>query len=76
MELTKDAQDYLKGFSVSVRLRGDYQRNPHVKECYQWCEANMGAKYKDWFMMGSTVHFKDTMRVTLFRLVWSDLIAD
>ncbi len=36
----------------------------------------MGTKYKDWFMMGNTVHFKDNMRVTLFRLVWSDLIAD
>lgn len=75
MALSKDAIEYLSGFSETVRLRGSYQKSQHVKDCYHWCEANMGTKYKDWFMMGDSIHFKDSMRVTLFRLVWSDLIA-
>ncbi len=76
MEMTREAIEYLNTFSVKVKLTASYQKSARVKECYKWCEANMGAKYKDWYMMGNTIHFKDSKRVTMFRLVWFDLIAD
>ena len=74
-ELGKDAIAYLRGFTEKVRLKGTWARDQEVKDCYRWCEQHLGVKYKDWYMLGSTLHFKDTKRATIFRLTWSDLIA-
>lgn len=74
MTVGKDAAEYLSGFTESVTLKGTWFKNSDVKACYAWCEQHLGIKYKDWFMMGSTLHFKDTKKATMFRLTWSDLI--
>jgi hypothetical protein len=75
MSLDKDAQEYLRGFTEVVSLRGTWAKSKEVKECYAWCEQHLGVKYKDWFMMGSALYFKDTKKATFFRLTWNDLIA-
>jgi hypothetical protein len=75
MTLGKDAEEYLSGFTECVTLRGTWAKSPEVKSCYAWCEQHLGIKYKDWFMMGDTLHFKDTKKATFFRLTWNDLIA-
>jgi hypothetical protein len=75
MTLDKDAADYLTGFTEMVSLKGTWQKSAEVRECYKWCEQNLGAKYKDWFMYKDSIHFKDTKRATIFRLTWSHLIT-
>lgn len=75
MTLDKDAQQYLRGFTERATLKGTWARSPEVKSCYAWCEQHLGIKYKDWFMMGDTIHFKDNKKATFFRLTWGDLIA-
>lgn len=74
--LGKDAIEYLRGFTETARLKGSYQKNPEVKECYKWCEAHLGTKYRDWFMLQESIHFKNNKGATLFRLMWGHLIAD
>jgi hypothetical protein len=75
MTLGKDAQDYLLGFTEQATLKGTWAKDAEVKLCYTWCEEHLGVKYKDWFMMGNTIYFKDSRNATFFRLTWSDLIA-
>ena len=74
MTLGKDAIEYLKGFTETATLKGSYARSPEVKECYRWCEAHLGVKYRDWFMMNDSVHFKNNKSATMFRLAWGHLI--
>lgn len=73
--LSKDAQDYLNGFTERAQLKWTWGKSSEVKECYTWCEKHLGIKYKDWFMMGDVIHFKDTKKATFFRLTWGDIIA-
>ncbi len=75
MTLGPDAQEYLLGFTESASLIGSYQKNLEVRECYKWCETHLGAKYKDWFMLNETIHFKNNKGATMFRLMWGHLIA-
>ena len=75
MTLDKDATDYIKGFDVSIELRGTWAKSKDIKQCYEWCESHMGAKYRDWFMIGNTMHFKNGKHATMFRLTWNHLIA-
>jgi hypothetical protein len=74
-DLTKDALDYLNSFTEKVKLNGTWAKTPEVKECYLWCEKHLGVKYRDWYLLGSTLHFKDSKNATMFRLTWSELIA-
>lgn len=76
LTLGKDAIEYLSGFTEAVTLKGSYQKTPEVRECYKWCEAHLGTKYKDWFMMNETLHFKNNKGATMFRLMWGHLIVD
>lgn len=75
MTLGPDAQEYLRGFTETVTLKGDYQKDREVRECYKWCEAHLGIKYKDWFMIHSGIHFKNNKSATMFRLMWGHLIV-
>lgn len=73
--LGPDAQEYLRGFTEIVRLAGSYQKTPAVRECYTWCEKHLGAKYKDWYMIHSSIYFKNNKKATMFRLTWGHLIV-
>jgi hypothetical protein len=75
MTLGKDATDYLAEFTERVGLKGSWQKNPELKECYKWCEENMGVKYKDWFWLNHSIYFKNNKKATFFRLKWMDIIA-
>jgi hypothetical protein len=74
MTLGKDAMEYLQAFTEQVELKGTWQKDAGVKECYLWCEQHLGIKYKDWCMVGRTIYFKNTKSATMFRLTWCDLI--
>ena len=74
MTLGKDAIEYLESFTEMATLSGSYTRNPEVKECYRWCEAHLGVKYRDWFMMNNSIYFKNNKSATMFRLTWGHLI--
>ena len=75
MTLGKDAVEYLNTFTEVVTLNASWAKSKEVKECYAWCEANMGAKYKDWYMFNDSIHFKDGKHATMFRLTWHHIIA-
>jgi uncharacterized protein YueI len=75
MTLGKDAHEYLGSFTECVTLKSSWSKSQEVKECYKWCEQHLGIKYKDWFMMNTTLYFKNSKKATFFRLTWNDLIA-
>lgn len=74
-ELTKDATDYLAGFTETATLVKPWSKSTETRECYDWCEQHLGIKYKDWYMMNQTVYFKNTKGATMFRLMWSHLVV-
>lgn len=75
MTLGKDATVYLAEFTEVVALKGTWQKSPELRECYTWCEQNMGSKYKDWFWMNDSIYFKNSKKASFFRLKWMDVIA-
>lgn len=74
-ELTPDAIEYLKGFTETVTLNSPWSKSKETRECYNWCEQHLGTKYKDWYMLNQTVHFKNNRGATMFRLMWSHLVV-
>lgn len=75
LTLGKDAVEYLRGFTETVSLKSSYQKSQEVRDCYKWCDQHLGIKYKDWYMIHSSIHFKDSKGATMFRLMWGHLIT-
>ena len=77
-EFAKAVSDYMKQFHCSISL--DKYKIDKM-EMYKWCSANLGEKYKDWFLYegGSrdktwVLHIRSPRKSTFFRLKWNDVI--
>ena len=60
------------------------EKPEEFKEFNQWCEANLGTKYKDWFLAGAggvrntkyTLYLKDTKKSMFLALKFSESIDE
>jgi len=80
INLSPESKDYLEQFDygITVRLGKSYTRD--FKEFYAWCEAHLGVKYRDWFMVsvGPDVYLlkcRNNKWAMFLTLTWVDLIA-
>lgn len=85
-QLPDDARDsiseYLKNFPYKIEITVGRTYTQDFKELYSWCERNLGAKYKDWFLTGSggiqnnkyTLFLKDSKKSMFLALKFSESI--
>ena len=74
--------DYLKNFPYRIRVSLGKVHTAEFKEFNQWCTANLGIKYKDWFLAGAggtrtiqyTLYLKDSKKSMFLALKYSECI--
>ena len=76
--------NYLKNFPYRISVNLGKVYTEEFKEFNQWCEANLGTKYKDWFLAGAggvrntkyTLYLKDTKKSMFLALKFSESIDE
>lgn len=70
--------EYMKNFPFHIRVNLGKVYTQEFKEFNAWCEANLGTKYKDWFLIGQpgryTLWLKDTKKSMFLALKYSESI--
>lgn len=78
-EFSRVVREYLANFGY-YRIKKSYALRDDL---YEWCAANLGEKYKDWFIFEGgrhdkfwTVNIRSPKRSTFFALRWADIIIE
>ncbi len=70
--------EYMKNFPYNIRVKLGKVYSQEFKDFNNWCEDNLGTKYKDWFLVGSpgryTLYLKDTKKSMFLALKFSEAI--
>ena len=75
---------YMKKFDYHVELKLGATYSKEYREFDEWCHANLGEKYKDWFIMGQggakdiqyILHLKHSRWGILLALKFPDLVLN
>lgn len=81
-EFADSINEYVSNFTVKLSFIFGQVYTPEFKEFNKWCEANLGTKYKDWFLVGGggvrntkyTLYLKNSKRSTFLALKYSEHI--
>lgn len=73
---------YIQRFPYKIEINIGQTYTEDFKELYAWCNKNLGAKYKDWFLTGHggvrnskyTLYLKDSKKSLFLALKYSDSI--
>ena len=75
----KAVAEYLQNFPYRITVRAGYTWSPQFKEFADWCESNLGVKYKDWHLTQTskssyTLHMKSSKWSIFLALKFSNII--
>jgi len=78
VESANSIRDYMLSFPYHIVVNLGKVYTSEFKEFNRWCEANLGKKYKDWFLIGRpgeyTLYLKDNKRSMFLALKYSESI--
>lgn len=71
--------EYLSRFPYHINVRAGPVYDSKFKEFNSWCEATLGSKFNDWFLLGTSkttyrLHLRDSKKAMFLSLKYSDII--